>query len=130
MKTPRTALVRGMLEVWKAQAERGARIIAIADNPRADRTTTSCVREHLFKANERCAIPRARAFSAFDASIDATRALPTSRLIDLSERYCDAQACFPVIGNVIVYRDDNHITATFARTLTPFLLEHLERALE
>jgi hypothetical protein len=69
-------------------------------------------------------------FSAFDASIEATRALPASHLIDLSERYCDALACFPVIGNVIVYRDNNHITATFARTLTPFLLEHLERALE
>ncbi len=127
---PRTALVRGVVEVWKTQAERGARIIAIADNPRVDAMTTSCVREHLFEANERCAIPRVRAFSAFDASIDATRTFPDSHLIDLSERYCDAQACFPVIGNVIVYRDDNHITATFARTLAPFLLEHLQRALE
>jgi peptidoglycan/LPS O-acetylase OafA/YrhL len=127
---PRTALVRGVVEAWKTQAERGARIIAIADNPRADAITTSCVEEHLFEANERCSIPRARAFSAFDAAIDATRALPASHLIDLSERYCDAQTCFPVIGNVVVYRDDNHITATFARTLTPFLLEHLQRALE
>jgi hypothetical protein len=126
---PQTTLVRGFVEVWKAEAERGARIIAVADNPRAELTTGACLEAHALLANQHCALDRARAMARFDGTIHATRALPGSRLIDLTERYCDARACYPVIGNVIVYRDDHHITATYARTLAPFLLEELQAAL-
>jgi hypothetical protein len=31
-----------------------------------------------------------------------------------------------VIGNVIVYRDDSHITAAYARTLSPMLARQLQ----
>ena len=37
--------------------------------------------------------------------------------------------CPSVIGDVIVYRDGHHITATFARTLAKPLEEGLRRAL-
>jgi hypothetical protein len=35
--------------------------------------------------------------------------------------FCGAQVCEPIIGNVLVYRDDDHITSTYIRTLTPLL---------
>jgi len=34
-----------------------------------------------------------------------------------------------VIGNVLVYRHMNHITATYVRTLAPMLQNELEKAL-
>jgi hypothetical protein len=54
----------------------------------------------------------------------------TVRFIDLSDYFCDGQVCPPVIGNVLVYRHMNHITATYVRTLAPMLQSELQRALE
>jgi hypothetical protein len=124
-----TTIVRGLVESWRTQAERGTRILALRDNPRAEASTTACVARHLLRANEHCSLPRARALG-FDAHVPAIGALPGSHLIDLSELYCDAATCPAVIGSVIVYRDDNHLTTTFARTLAPALMKELGVALQ
>ena len=38
---------------------------------------------------------------------------------------CDAQTCPIVIRNVIVYRDTNHLTSTYALRLMPALRDRL-----
>jgi len=124
-----TTIVRGLVDAWKTQAERGARIIAIRDNPHATPDTPACVARHRLRANDYCSLERSSALGSFDAHTAATRALPGSALIDLSDLYCDAGTCPVVIGSVVVYRDDNHITGTFSRTLAPRLGEELERIL-
>jgi hypothetical protein len=50
-------------------------------------------------------------------------------VIDLTSYYCTADRCPSVIGDVIVYRDTNHITATFAKTLARPLEDGLRSAL-
>jgi hypothetical protein len=40
------------------------------------------------------------------------------RYIDLTRYFCDRELCPPVAGNVLIYSDLNHITATYARTLS------------
>ncbi|MFV0425952.1 MAG: SGNH hydrolase domain-containing protein, partial [Beutenbergiaceae bacterium] len=42
-------------------------------------------------------------------------------LIDLTPRFCDTQFCYPVVGDMIVYRDYSHLTAEYARALVPLL---------
>lgn len=128
-ETEEATIVRGLVESWKTQAERGTRIVAIVDNPTADPSSGTCVARHLLRANEFCSSRRALALGAFDGHIDATRALPGSTLIDFSDIYCDETSCPVVIGNVVVYRDDNHITKTFSRSLAPALIEQLQRIL-
>ncbi|MFK4853265.1 acyltransferase family protein [Microbacterium sp. ZW T6_19] len=34
---------------------------------------------------------------------------------------CDAERCYGVVGDVVVYADDNHVSETFARSLMPYL---------
>jgi len=129
-ETREATIVRGLVESWKTQAERGTRIVAIVDNPSAHPRSGTCVARHLLHANEFCSSSRARALGSFDGHIAATQALPGSALIDFSDTYCDDTTCPAVIGNVIVYRDDNHITRTFSLTLAPALSEHLQRILD
>ena len=117
--------MRGLLESWKTQTERGTRIIAIRDNPAANADTVACVARHLLEANDFCSLDRAHALGAFDGHAAAALATAGASVIDLSDVYCDATRCPAVIGNVVVYRDENHITATFARTLGPTLTERL-----
>lgn len=124
-----TTIVRGLVESWTTQALRGTRIIAVRDNPSATRGTAACVARHRLRANEFCSLDRAQALARFDPHPAAARALPGSSLVDLTELYCDPDRCPAVIGNVVVYRDDNHITRTFSRTLAPRLGEELARIL-
>ena len=45
-----------------------------------------------------------------------------------TDQYCLADLCPGVIGNVLVYRNSGHVTATFARTLAPWFGRRLPRA--
>jgi hypothetical protein len=47
------------------------------------------------------------------------------RLIDVAPMLCRDGTCPAVIGNVIVYRNDAHLTATYVRTLTTWLSHQL-----
>ena len=48
---------------------------------------------------------------------------------DLAELFCTAQRCPVVVGNSLVFRDDNHVTIGHARMLAPVLEALAERAL-
>jgi hypothetical protein len=48
-------------------------------------------------------------------------------VIDLTRFYCDASTCPVVIGGVNVYRDNNHVTVTYAKTLAPYLFSAMRR---
>jgi hypothetical protein len=44
--------------------------------------------------------------------------------------FCRSGFCPATIGNVLVYRDTAaHVTASYARTLSPYLVEAIERVL-
>jgi peptidoglycan/LPS O-acetylase OafA/YrhL len=50
-------------------------------------------------------------------------------LLDFGDAFCSTDgSCPPVIGNVAVYRDAHHMTATYSRTLAPALGRRLEVA--
>lgn len=46
-------------------------------------------------------------------------------LVDLTDQVCPTATCLPVIGEVLVYRQSHHLTATYAATLAPALEGHL-----
>ena len=37
------------------------------------------------------------------------------------DAYCDNSLCYAVIGDVVVYTDDNHVSDTWARSLIPYI---------
>jgi len=47
------------------------------------------------------------------------------QVIDLTRFFCDFQLCYPVVGGALVYRNPDHLTATFATTAGPYLLQSL-----
>jgi len=52
-------------------------------------------------------------------------------VIDPREVLCGPDGrCHAVIGGTIVYADDNHLSTTFALTLSPFLERHLAEILQ
>lgn len=42
-------------------------------------------------------------------------------MLDLTDRFCIQGRCPAVIGNVLVYLDNNHVTADYSKSLSPDL---------
>jgi peptidoglycan/LPS O-acetylase OafA/YrhL len=119
------ALETGYTRTLTRIHEAGLSVALIRDLPVAPFDVPSCVSEHPKHLRE-CAFERTpRRNREFDARAAAT--VPEVALLDLTPEVCPQDVCRAVIGNALVYRDRFHLTATFARTLSPWLeLELLE----
>lgn len=117
----------GYLSQWK-KLEGITEILAVRDNPRMLGDIPMCVAQEEILDN--CSTPRNGALSE-TPPWENTDGIPSNvTFADLSEYFCDDENCYPVIGNVIVYRDTNHITTAYSKTLAPALKIHLMEALE
>ena len=114
-------LVNGHLRTWHRLLDAGTQVVVLADTPRPDFFVPECVSEHLDLLGE-CTAPRSVAMtSRGSALVAAAHREPRVRLVDLSAAICPTRRCASVIGGVIVYRDGNHLSATYAGTLAPRL---------
>ncbi len=80
----------------------------------------------------RIACAPARADGLNDGGIAAESAATAAgggQYVELSELFCTADRCPVIVGNTLVYRDDNHVTTEYAQVLAPLLTERIERAL-
>ena len=53
--------------------------------------------------------------------------MPGVHVIDPVSRFCGPRRCPAVIGDVLVYRNSGHVTATYVKTMTPWLEPRLPR---
>lgn len=120
---PGEGLVTGQQEAIDALAASGIDLIGVRDNPRFSFDMFACAEAHGPDAGEcRRELATVSAQSDPASDLDLT---DTSVLVDLSAETCPGGVCSPVVGNVHVFLDDNHLTWDYARTLAPFLEERL-----
>ncbi|MEG0258290.1 MAG: acyltransferase family protein [Lysinibacillus sp.] len=123
----RDKIPAGYIGQWQ-QLEGYTTVFAIRDNPRMLEDVPTCLEKA--KDMRDCAVPRSEALSDV-LPWENTEGLPSNVIYaDLSDNFCDENSCYPVIGNILVYRDTNHITKTFAKTLAPALKKPLQEAFE
>jgi hypothetical protein len=119
-------LRRGLERTLRRLRATGARVIVIKDLPRSPHDVPDCVSREPSRL-ERCAFRREQPGErAFDAQSAA--AVDGAHAVDPAPVVCPRDVCPAVMGNALVYRDDNHFTATFARTLSAWLDAELESA--
>jgi hypothetical protein len=102
-------------------------VVTIRDNPRFDWSPPNCVSVHGRDA-ARCILDRSDVFAKSNPVLDFPGVPTTAGHVDLSDQICEPTSCPPVVGNVMVYRDGSHMTATYLRTLTPALAEAVRHA--
>ena len=66
----------------------------------------------------------------FDAEKTAAQGLENIHFIDMIDQLCQKSVCSAVQGGEIVYRDDSHLTGSFAERLRPVLEQRLLAILE
>ena len=125
----RQAALDGFAGVWQPLIDRGTRIVAIDDTPHMRQATTVCVATAR-GGFEECSVPRAAAFPREDLQVAAAEATPGAVRLDMSDHICGTSTCDAVVGGVALYTDPYHLTETYSRTLTPYLADGLESALD
>ncbi len=110
-------MVQGMRRSWQRLTGSGIRVVAVADTPRPGFDMADCVSANEAQLTE-CAVPRTTAFGLAGATVTTAAAGQGGvALVDLGDFICPNTPCAPVIGRVLVFRDDHHLTATYARSL-------------
>ncbi|MGX9900268.1 SGNH hydrolase domain-containing protein [Arthrobacter sp. SA17] len=102
----------------------GVPVFAIRDTPRMDRrgavAAPDCLAEEPNDVAQ-CYVPRSDVFDPVSPTDEIKDQLPNVIFADFSDYFCNTDKCPAVIGNVLVYKDGNHVTATYAKTLTPMI---------
>ncbi len=109
------ALAQGLLHRWGQLREMGASVVVIRDTPRMDKNVPECMTSRATTIAD-CSTSAAKAIRP-DPIVEAMRAEPLVSYIDLTREICDERVCSPVRGQVLVYRDSHHLTATYVRLL-------------
>lgn len=116
----------GYIEQW-VQLKDSSLIFAVRDNPRMAEKVPLCLET---KSVEECSMPRDQVLSEV-LPWENTEGIPENVIFsDLSDAFCDNEMCYAVIGNIIVYRDEHHITNLYAKTMADYLGEHLQEAIK
>jgi peptidoglycan/LPS O-acetylase OafA/YrhL len=113
------AMEAGYLRTLRRIEAAGPHTVVIRDNPSSIEDVPSCVSEDIQHLG-RCAFPRRKEWDR-EYDVRAAKASPETHLVDFIGDICPGEVCRAVIGNALVYRDKDHLTATFARTLEPML---------
>ncbi len=108
----------------------GTKLLVIGDTPKTKGDNVpNCVKRHLDDV-ARCGNSRAAAVRDDRLAVlaDAAR-MHHATFVDPSNWFCTETFCPAVIGNLVVYRDEHHITDSFARYRAPQIADAIRFAL-
>jgi peptidoglycan/LPS O-acetylase OafA/YrhL len=107
--------------IWQAFSDNNIPILAMRDTPWLVKdgqpfNPSDC----LAKGGdaESCGIKRSEVLSDRNTTLDFVGQFPMLKPLDLSDAVCRRDVCRAVEGNVLVYHDAHHLSATYMRTLT------------
>lgn len=116
--------VPGYLDGIRPFTEAGMDVVGIRDNPRFSINMPECVQKHGAEAPE-CNAPVGESL-ADSSPLDAYRGrVDGLHLMDMSDFICAGGICPAVVGNVYVYKDDNHLTKTYVQSMIPMFEKRL-----
>ncbi|MFC9432182.1 acyltransferase family protein [Nocardia sp. NPDC057030] len=117
------------LDVWSALGERGLNVIAIRDTPwlRSNGVRYKAI-DCLAKGGDRlsCGMKRTDALDPINPELAPTWSFPNVYPIDLTDAVCEGAVCPVSIGNILVYHDEHHLTASYSRSLADELGRRLQ----
>ncbi|GLY94631.1 acyltransferase family protein [Actinoplanes sp. NBRC 103695] len=121
------AWLAGWAETTDRLSSSGARLFLLEDTPYQSSQPLECLSLHP-KNPHACVVAADVAL----LSPDRRRAIALKlrakgvTVIDPTPWFCTAKACPVIVGNVLVFRDPSHMTATWSRLLAPQLAPRLD----
>lgn len=122
----------GFVDAYSRITAAGVPVVGLRDAPRPAIAPAACLEESRMEA-EPCAVPQYELLADLDfetAVPDPLVADPLFTTVDMTDLLCFGGWCPAVIGGVIPYLDDNHLTRDYVATMSPYLLERISEALD
>ncbi len=106
----------------------GIQVIGLRDNPRFEYNIYECAQKAGADKSS-CARPASDKYAAENPAKEIFDKYRNQGavMVDLKDVYCPDGMCSPVVGNIYVYFDDNHVSKTYGRTMAQ---EVFQRAAE
>lgn len=123
-ETPFETEVPGYLDGVRPFADAGIEIVGIRDNPRFTFNMPQCAQRNGPQAPA-CNPPLAESLVEPSPLENYRGKLPGLHLMDMSDFICARSVCPAVVGNVYVYKDDNHLSRTYVETMIPMFEQRL-----
>ncbi len=97
------------------------RLLVLGDNPDSRTDPATCLSAHL-RDVEACVNNRTKAVESGKLEIERAIAQQSgSRFVDTSDWLCTATSCPVIIGDILMFRDINHLTTVAAEWFTPMI---------
>ena len=125
-RAARDALTAGYPATLRRLRRAADRVALLREPPRPPKDIVECVAASLDRLR-RCAFTRRQGLDRPSVDRRAARRVRGVRLIDATSRFCPHRLCPAVIGDVLVYRDGSHLTATYVKTMTAWLDRRLPK---
>ena len=112
------------LGVWDILSRNGIGILGMRDTPwLVHNGQPSAPADCLAQGGDAvtCGVPRSDVLADRNPTLDITAEFPLLIPLDMSDAVCRRDICRAVEGNVLIYRDSHHLSATYVRTMTPEL---------
>lgn len=120
------AAVAGYREAWSSMTDRGTPVVTVVDNPTWETDPNKCLRTRDVSS---CDGARADVLREDDPLREAADGMDKVTLLDFTDVFCDETSCRTVVGGANIYRDQDHLTVTFADTLAPYYTAALKDAM-
>ncbi|WP_122261720.1 acyltransferase family protein [Ornithinimicrobium cerasi] len=122
---PAEAVAEALARRVDQLAARDVLPVLVRDVPRPPFDLPECLVENPDRASA-CAFDRADALARSGTGHEElARIRPGMPFVDLTEAICPAETCSPVVGGVVVWRDSNHLSATYVRSLRDLVEQRL-----
>lgn len=114
--TPDEELVPGYQDTIKAFTDAGITVVGVRDNPRFSNNMPRCADSN-GQDSAQCQIPLETVMPPVspleNIGMDNAGFFP----VDMTDLICPEAMCRPVVGNVYVYIDNNHVSQTYWNTM-------------
>lgn len=106
----------------------GTRLIYLNDTPTPKGNVPDCLSAHPRATQECVQATDKAAESGRRTAMAKAAAGDGATLINPTPWFCAPKVCPVVVGNILVYRDESHVTGAYVRLLAPLLSEQLKPA--
>lgn len=104
------------IKAWEFLSEHGVPTIAIRDTPRFLERVPDCIARVGIESAEQCGRSEADIYRDINP-LDLIDLPHDTAVLDMRHAFCAQGDCGVYIGNVLAYRDHDHMTATYSATL-------------
>lgn len=126
-RQPGLTSIEGFTDAWASLRNAGVPFAVLADTPRPGINVPECVSANPEQLSK-CAVDWAKAGQNGTADLlEAAKNIGNVPVVDVNRMICPESVCAPIVGQVLVYRDTNHLTATYAKSLAGPLGTQLEK---